>query len=652
MDKIKQGAADILIRSRALFWLLPAIGILVYANGLSGPFIYDDIPAIVDNGDIRQLWPLWQPSAISDRASINHRPVVRLSLALNYALGGLQVGGYHLFNLAVHLCCALLLASLVRRTLNVVVLRPHFVGTADGLALACALLWMVHPLHSQCINYITQRTELLMALFYLLTLYCAVRAFADEAARGWQVAAVAACLAGMASKEVMVTAPLLVLLYDRIFVAGSFIRIWDRRRSLYAGLMATWSLLVVLLWSVPHGDSIGFASKVTPWVYAQHQCLMIVRYLGLMLWPDPLVLDYGYPLRFPLLYVAPYAAVVLGLVAATVITLRSRPMFGFLGAWFFLILAPTSSFIPLAGEVGAERRVYLPAAGAIVLLTITGYIALQWLARRHSGNSARASRWGVALVAVLVVGLGVRTAVRNHDYRSELSIWQAALQAIPLNPRAHNSLGAALASLGRVDEAIPYYQRALELYPLYPEAHYNLGNALKDMGQPEQAIDHYRQVIKNRAGFYFAHNNLGLVLQDLDRPQEAILHFRRALEIRPNFLEGHNNLAIAYHRLGRLAEAVDHFRRTIELRPDYAKGHSNLGLALRAQGDVAGGVRHLRRSLELQPDLVEAHYNLGLALRAQGDMEGAIHHLRRSLQIRPDFARARVDLETLERLRE
>jgi len=201
--------------------LLVVVAVIAYANSLTNPFVFDDLASIVENRHVRQLWPPSVPLGAPQQATVAGRPVVGVSLALNYAVGGLSVRGYHLTNLAIHILCGLLLYGVVRRTLRTPRVAPRFALRADSIAFACSLLWLVHPLGTELINYVVQRTESIMALFYLLTLYAAIRAVDGSRAVGWVVVATVACALGMASKESMVTAPVAVLLHDWLFLPGN-----------------------------------------------------------------------------------------------------------------------------------------------------------------------------------------------------------------------------------------------------------------------------------------------------------------------------------------------------------------------------------------------------------------------------------------------
>ena len=193
----------------------------VYATSVSGPFILDDYAAIVNNPSIRQLWNLPRLLVPPPELPVSGRPMANVSFALTYAMNGLQPWAYHLWNIGLHACCALVLLGIVRRTMETPV-DPHAPRWPRGAAFAAALVWAVHPLNSDAVDYLTQRTELLVGLFFLLTLYCSVRALAAARPQRWETLAVIACALGMGSKESMVSAPLIVVLYDRMFLFESF----------------------------------------------------------------------------------------------------------------------------------------------------------------------------------------------------------------------------------------------------------------------------------------------------------------------------------------------------------------------------------------------------------------------------------------------
>ena len=343
--------------------VIVAAGLAAYCNSFDGPFIFDDVPSILHNPTIRQLWPIGPAlRPPGGGRAVQGRPVVNLSLAVNWAIGQDKVQGYHVLNLAIHLAAGLALFGVVRRTLRQPRLSGRFAQAATGIALAAALLWTVHPLQTESVTYIVQRAESIMALFYLLTLYCVIRGAGSARPIAWYVLSVLVCLLGMASKEVMATAPLVVLLYDRTFLSGTFQGALRRRWPLYVALTCTWGLLAYLVaGSTDRGGSAGFGLSMTVWQYALTQLGVITHYLGLAFWPAGLVFDYGWPIASSVGQILPGAIVISLLLAGTIWALIRYPAAGFLGACFFLILAPTSSFVPVT-DAAFEHRMYLPLA--------------------------------------------------------------------------------------------------------------------------------------------------------------------------------------------------------------------------------------------------------------------------------------------------
>ncbi|MCE0496607.1 MAG: tetratricopeptide repeat protein [Methylacidiphilales bacterium] len=557
-----------------------AVGLLVlallgaYANSFSGPFFFDDSRAIQANPSIRHLWPPWAPFLPPGELTVGGRPILNLSFALNYAAGGFTAWGYHAVNLAIHLLAGLTLVGVVRRTLLQPVLREKFGADAWPLALAIALLWTLHPLQTEAVTYISQRAESLMGLFYLLTLYAFIRAAgATQKRRRWTVICVGACFLGMATKEVMATAPLLVLLYDRTFIAGSFREAWRQRGRLYLALAASWVVLAYAFLDVGKRE-VGFGHGVTPWSYALTECGVIVHYLELVFWPHPLVIDYGFDRVGDPWQVLPQGLILAILLTVTVLALLRRPVIGFAGAWFFLILAPTSSVIPVALSPMAEHRLYLPLAAPVALMVLGLYT---WL-----------GRLSLVPAAALAILCGILTFERNGDYHSEIVLWQQALDLHPGNARAHYTLGYVLLQKGRVDEAIAQDQKAVEINPTIAEAHNNLGNALLKKGQANEAMTQYQEALEIKPGYAEAHYNLGNVLLQKGRVDQAMAQFQETLKIDPDFAEAHNNLGIALAQKGQVNEAIVQFQEALRSNPYDSEAQNNLAKAQASARQLPG----------------------------------------------------------------
>ena len=629
--------------------------LLAYHNSFSVPFVFDDKWAILENPTIRHLWDIRQVLMPPAAGGVGGRPVVNLSLAINYALGGTAVAGYHAFNLAIHFLAALTLFGLVRRTLRRTgrqesgdgitapgLCPPFFslrVPDATLLAFLIALLWAVHPLLTESVTCVVQRNEVLMGLFYLLTLYCTVRSAGAARPAGWHALAITACLAGMASKEVMVSAPLMALLYDRTFVAGSFRAAWQRRKALYLGLVSTWLVLGGLMVTSRHrGGTVGFGLGVSPWDYAVTQCRAIVLYLKLAVWPHPLVLDYGTGLVQHAAEVLPQAVLLMTLAGGTVIGLRRWPAWGFAGAWFFGILAPSSSVVPLASQTMAEHRMYLPLVAVVAVAVL--------------GGARLAGRVSIVVLLAMAVGLGWVTVRRNAVYHDELSLWRDTVAAYPDSARSRTNLGNTLLAAGRLPEALVQYEAALRIQPYTPEAHINLSNAFARLGRPAEAVEHGEAALRLEPDSADAQVNVGNALVQLGRIDEAISHYEAALRIQPDAADIQVDLGAALLKAGRTADALRRYEAAVRLKPADADAHFTLGNLYAETNRIREAIAEYQQVMHLDPAHFMARNNLGNALMIVGQVDDAIAAYTAALQLQPDNAMVRENLRDAQALRQ
>jgi protein O-mannosyl-transferase len=604
-----------------------------YANSFHGPFIFDDGPSIMANPSIRHLGSPQVFAAPSDSVTTTGRPILNLSFAINYAIGGLTVEGYHVANLIIHILAALTLFGLLRRSLLLPTLGARLASDSLELSLAISLLWAVHPLQTESVTYIVQRAESLAGLFYLLTLYCYLRG--ATAARGgrWYTAAVLGCALGMGSKEVMVSAPLMVMLFDRVFIAASFEQGWQRRGRFWLALMATWGVLVVaILLSHGRGGSAGFGLGMTAWSYARTQFTCIIHYLRLSVWPSPLVLDYGNSVISREFDIVPYALGVILLVAATVAALVRRPLLGFTGVFFFTILAPSSSIVPLAGQTEAEHRMYLPLAAVVVLAVLAAY--------RGMGRWGLQSRQAAIPWVIVVAALGIGTYRRNEVYQTELAIWDDTVRSVPRNSRALLNRGNALVARGELAAAIKDYDDSIAIDPGYAKEYKARGSAYVAQGRYEDAIRDYEKAIKLKADFADAHNGLGSAYGNVGRVEEAIKEFGRAIELNPEIEEAYFNRGTAFYGNGQIDVAIENFGQAIKLRPDYAEAFNRRGSAYEKQGQLEAAINDYDRAIALQPGLAESYGNRGNVYAAKGQYQTAIRDYDRAIDLNPDFVDA------------
>lgn len=586
----------------ALFpWLLLAFGCAVYWNCLETPFAFDD--KLI--GD----WPY------------HSRPLFDLSLRANLALQGRQATGFHAVNVAIHLLAALALYGVIRRSAALHAGRAMGDRSCSTLAFAVALLWLVHPLQTESVTYIWQRSESSMGLFFLTSLYCLIRCAQAPPGIGWGVAAVAGFGLSMASKEVGVMLPPVLLLYDRTFLAGSFRKAirsrWGLYLSLALGGAALFMILIYEQLDAPNpATGIGFGEPgANAWLYALTQTEVVVHYLRLSFWPRRLCLDYGWPPTEGFLRLLPYLAIVAGLILGTLRGLARRSWLGFAGAWFFLILLPTSSFFPLT-DLACEHRLYLPLA-AVVLVAV---VAADRLLRK-TGSLRGLLTWAVALPSALA--LGGATVLRNQDYRSPVTLWQTVVDRAPRNVRGFTNLAAAQAESGLAEQAIATLQEAIEVDPGSTEAHQKLGFLFQLRGDHERARAHFRRAIELDSGDAAAHCGLADTLTRLAQPSEALAQYQEALRLDPELQDAHTNLAALLSAQGNPGEALEHYRQALRITPNTAQEHFNLGQCLAALEHTDEALAVLREANRLAPELAEPYAAMARILCSKSDASPA-----------------------------
>jgi tetratricopeptide (TPR) repeat protein len=586
---------------RRLFPLVLAIAVLaVWSGGLEGPFVFDDHGSIVNNPTLRDLRDLCAvlrpPTSVGE--TVGGRPLLNFSFALNHAIGGLDPRGYRAVNLLIHLAAALVLFAVLRRVLARV---PAVASAGSPLAFAATLLWAVHPLQTAAVTYIVQRAESLAALCTLLVLLAFLGGLDSRRPARWHFAAVLAAAAGVATKETGAIAPLLVLLLDRAFGAGTFTAALKSRPWLYIGFGSTWLLLIALVLSTGNrGGSAGLGSTLAPLDYFWTQCGALVHYLRLVLWPRPLIFDHGTPLVGGPGAVWPQLLLLIALGTAVAWGLWRRRSLALAGATFFLLLAPTSSFVPVATQTLAEHRMYLPLAAATLLCALAV----------HRCAGPRVLLFATAFTAV---PLALLTAERHRDYRDELQLWTHTATHRPDNPRAHNNLGALHLRAGRLADAVRHFETALHLQPNHASAHYNLAHAHLAAHRPADAARHFEAAAHIEQNFAAAHAGHGRALLALGQRSESKRALRHALALDERLADAWFDLGRLHAAAGDFAAAAAAWQRTTALEPDRPAAHANLGNALLLLDRPAEAIAAYCAALRLDPGNEAVAANLALA---------------------------------------
>ena len=604
-----------------------------YLNSLHGAFVWDDVPTIVESTSFERLSTvLDRPAAVNTTSG---RPLVSLSLALNYALGGRNPVGYHIFNVLVHMAAALALFGFVRH----LALLPRWAGRfephATELALGVAAVWSLHPLQTEAVAYVIQRAESLMGLCYLLTLWLFLRSVDSRREGLWLTLAVVACALGMAAKEVMVSAPVVVLLFDRTFLAGSFRRALASKRLFYSALFGTW---LILLWLVASlggnrdGSTGGFSSHAAWVAYWLTQFPAVATYLKLAFFPSPLIFQYGTSWLPNAAAALPAALVVVPLVGLTVVALFRWPATGFLGFWFFSILAVTS-FVPGTVDMIVEHRMYVALAPLWMLVAAGLYLWRQRLA--------------LVVLGAAALAFAAATVARNRDYRSPLALWTDNVAKRPGNPLSRFNLSAELLrDPRRAAEAQSQLEAALKLQPDLWMVHFNLALMLAQQpGQVDRAIVQFKETIRLAPGNAQAHRDLAVLLYQQGRLAEACSHLQSVVEYDPSNRLAWLSLVQLLEELVRPDDAIASCAALAQAHPDFAAAQAELGVLLAARQRQVEAIPYLEAALRLDPAQWTARFWLGTVLAQRRErLPEAAALLEEASRQRPDSASARFNL--------
>ena len=561
MDRINKLARFIFLENFYVIiclLVLAVAGALAYRNAFSGPFMFDDLKQVLQNPSIQS----WQwPWAFLEN---NRRPVLYATLAWNFHSHGFNSFAFHEFNIRVHVLAAMMLFLLVRKTLLLPSSNGDLRRNANVLALASAVLWLLHPVHTQAVTYIIQRAESLMGLFFLTTMFFSSQYFAAKKPVWFIAAGVTSLLAGL-TKEVALVLPLMVLFYDRTFISSDFRTALKNHRPLYIALSLTWAVMIYLYLTTSPEQVLtaGFGMKgMSPLLYLINQPAVVLHYVRLAVWPNSLVFDYQWPPVEQLRDLWPTIVVLVSWIALAIAAYRTYRTASFLLLSFLLVLLPSSSVIPLKDLI-FEYRLYLSLSCAAV-----GFVlVLHYLTQRAVSSRTR-SAFFIACVAIAALVLGGLTYQRNKMYASEELVWVDVIKKQPLNARAYNNLGEYLMRQERDADAKICFLQAMALNNTYPDVYANLSTVAGRAGKPQEALEYAKKAIAMTPGFAIAQNNAGSALSQLGRYEEAVPYFEKtiALGFTPEGVV--QNLAMALSNAGHAEKAVKVLKEELQRHPE------------------------------------------------------------------------------------
>ena len=556
-----------------LGFFLVVVTLLAYQPAWHAGFIWDDDVYLTKNPLLTApdgLWRIW----FSLDSPSQYFPLTYTAFYIERALWGLNPAGYHWVNLLLHAANALLVWRVLAR------LR------VPGAWLAAAI-FALHPVQVESVAWITERKNVLMGFFFLLTLWAWLKFIDKQSKRPWRFYALALVFYALAlsAKTTACTLPaalLLILWLEKMPIH------WRRLAQVAPFvLMGIGMGLVTIWWERNHQGTQGklFEIGLVERVLIASRALWF--YAGKLLWP--VNLTFSYP-RWTI-SVADLRAYgwLLATVALAVVIWRVRRRVGRSVEVAAVFFAATLS--PMLGFIMLYTFLYSFVADHYQYLACIGPMALA------AAGMKRKPFLQPALAAALLVTLGVLTWRQCGAYANEGTLWQTTLMRNPDSWLAHNNLGNAFLEKGQLDEAIAHYQKALEIKPDYADAHYNLANALLRNGQPDEAIAHYQKALEINPNHADAHDNFGTALCQEGKLDEAIVQFQSALRIKPGFAEARNNLGNTLRQVGKLDEAIAQFQQALQITPADPTIQNNLALLLATSPQVS--LRNGPKALEL-----------------------------------------------------
>lgn len=634
---------------------ISCLGILIYSGTFHSPFQFDDEPSIVNNFSIRYLSDL---KTIWNYCST--RFITYLTIATNYHFGKLNVFGYHLFNIFIHVLSAIAVWWFTLLTLVTPAIKGQRIASHRRfIALFTGLLFVSHPIQTESVTYIIQRTASLAALFSILSLCFYAKSRLSEARgmiRAYYALSLLFALLAIFSRESAVMLPISIVLYEIFFFQNSQKMRWICLILFFIPILAI-PIIKPLSFVKEH---ITGPAGISSLDYFLTQLRVIVTYLRLLVFPIHQNLDYDYPISKSFLEMPVFLSFLfLSILLMTAVFLYKRHrILSFAVFWFFIALSVESSVIPLK-DIIFEHRLYLPMAGfSLFLVSVIYEIA-----------GKKSIKPVIPILFLVVACFSILAYYRNAVWKDRISLWDDTVRKSPNKARpyynrglayelksepdkaildyskaieikpdffeAYNNRGGVYQSKGYLEKAMADFNKALEIEPRCYDAYNNRGNAYRSQGDLHSAISDFNKAIKIKPDYYKAYSNRGSIYQSKRELDKAISDYNKALEINPDFCEGYNNRGFAYQLQGRFDQALSDYQKAIEINSAYSDAYSNRGSVYQLQGNFDKAIGDYNKALTIKPGLYKTYNNRGLAYQSKGDFDKAIDDFTKSIEINP-----------------
>ena len=589
----------------------------IYSNSFHCSWHFDDIPNIVENPRLHMEnidWESFKKALFSDRNNPHfpYRPVACLSFALNYYFGKLNVFGYHVVNLGIHLITAIFLFLFIYRTLEYLALTKRWDGDTYFVALLSTVLWAINPIQTQAVTYIVQRMASMAAMLYIMGMYFYLRARTAQTSLA-TMASYALCLLSfvlaLGSKENAAMFPVSIFLYEAVILQDDVVMFIKKSWKWILLALGITLLIGAFYFFFKTGKLIDLSGGYKGRLFTLSQRLLtepriIIYYISLIFYPMPNRLSLLRKFSVSTSFFSPFTTffsilAIITLIGLAVVIVKKRPCISFAILFFLANHIVESTIFPL--ELYFEHRNYLPSMFAFIPLAM----GLVTLFRVYKERISMKLILGIFIVAILV-GFGHSTFMRNFAWKTEESLWLDAVQKAPTSPRAHHNLAKAYADIGETQKAINHYIIAIKLP--------------RDTARTTAHLSYY---------------NLALIYINKSDYSKASQYLRKAIEIRPNFANAYSTLSTIMAKRKRYLEAYKLALQGARYNPYSPEAHNSLGLILLQIKKYPKAISEFKKAFKLQPNRLTFIVNLSIAYKKAKDYSKALYYFRKALEKNP-----------------
>ncbi|MBN2544169.1 MAG: tetratricopeptide repeat protein [Spirochaetes bacterium] len=634
--------------------ILIILSFIIYSNTLQNGFVYDDSLPITDNNFIK-IWTkdiffFFDSSYFTRSGEASYRPIATLTYFVNYLFWKFNPFGYHLTSVILHIINVLLVFFLIR------LISKN--GTTSFLT---ALFFASHPALSEAVNCITYSEDLLTTVFFLSSFIVYIKyRYGKKINHLIFLLSVILFFIALLSKEMAVTLPLMIMLYDIIFAKKSENKIsikstadliW-KNKFIYSGyfLICIFYLFIrfYLMYYPMEITIVSYGDLLTRLIYVPYN---IFNFLKIAFFPFNLNADYvfSYPESFfSFINIISYITVILFIILSFFIYRFSKEAsFGIW--WFFTALSPVLNIIQISNPI-AERYLYLPLIGlcfsiSVLIGKLFEKIRIK-IKGREKFNLNIILKYSIILIIVVIFSYS--TFNRNKIWKDEYSLYKNMAKTSPNSSTARNNLGRIYRQRGDIMKAVNEYTKAIELEPENYDAYNNLGNIYNEIGMIEEAIMEYKKAIQLNPRFIKAYNNLGSVLfEKKNKLDEALIQFKKALEINPEYAEAYCNMGIVYSRKGLYQDALNSYKKAIEISPDFIEARYNLAILYENHNDINSAIEEIKEAIKINPYYISSYYLLGKFYLKENLIDEAVAEYKKVIELIPDAAEAHINLGNL-----